>query len=53
MTASELGEGGAAFLTRGTGFGSLAELGQTLETRYDDVAEAISGLIGTNEETAP
>lgn len=53
VAASDLGEGGAAFLTRCTGFGSIAELGETLETRYDAVAEAISGLIGDEEKTAP
>ncbi|WP_158963753.1 bifunctional [glutamate--ammonia ligase]-adenylyl-L-tyrosine phosphorylase/[glutamate--ammonia-ligase] adenylyltransferase [Chachezhania sediminis] len=46
LTADELGEGGAAFLTRSTGFESMEELEQALQDRYDAVADAIEAIVG-------
>ncbi|WP_424986210.1 hypothetical protein [Microbulbifer sp. S227A] len=50
LTLAGMGEGGAAFLCRSTGYETPDALGAALETAYGDAAAVIAGLLPQEDE---
>ncbi|MDU9003403.1 [protein-PII] uridylyltransferase family protein [Sedimentitalea todarodis] len=50
LKLADLGEGGAAFLCRSTGYDTLEALSEALETAYTEAAAVIGSLLPSEEE---